>query len=70
MKQNHQELRFYKDVQELSSDKNFFPILTIMLYISKTNDYLNIFTEDEVKDFVSINFSKYFKSSRKNCILN
>ena len=32
-----------------------------MLYIPKTDDYLNIFTDKEVKDFVAINFSKYFK---------
>ena len=34
-----------------------------MLYISKIGDYLKILTNDEVKDFVVINFSKYFKST-------
>ena len=36
-----------------------------MLYISKTGDYLKILTDDEVKTFVVINFSEYFKSTRK-----
>ena len=36
-----------------------------MLYISKTGDYLKILTDDEVKTFVAINFSEYFKSTRK-----
>ena len=29
-----------------------------MLYISKISDYLKIFTDDKVKDFVAINFIK------------
>ena len=33
-----------------------------MLYIQKINDYLEVLTNEEVKDFVAINFSKYFKS--------
>ena len=33
-----------------------------MLYIPKINDYLEILTNEEVKDFVAINFSEYFKS--------
>ena len=33
-----------------------------MLYIPKINDYLEILTNEEVKDFVAINFSDYFKS--------
>ena len=47
-----------------------------MLYIPKIDHYLNILTDEEVKDFVAINFSEYFKSSKlsklssKNCILN
>ena len=35
-----------------------------MLYIPKINDYLEILTDKEVKDFVAINFSEYFKSIR------
>ena len=33
-----------------------------MLHIPKINDYLKILAGDEVKDFVAINFSEYFKS--------
>ena len=36
-----------------------------MLYIPKTGDYLKILTHEEVKDFVAINFSEYFKPTRK-----
>ena len=36
-----------------------------MLYIPKIDDYLKILTDDEVKDFVVINFSEYFKSIRE-----
>ena len=36
-----------------------------MLYIPKVNDYLKILTDDEMKDFVVINFSENFKSTRK-----
>ena len=36
-----------------------------MFYIPKINDYLKILTDEEVKDFVSINFSKYFKSIKE-----
>ena len=32
-----------------------------MLYIQMVDDYLKILTDDEVKDFVAINFSEYFK---------
>ena len=35
-----------------------------MFYIPKINDYLKILTDDEVKDFVVIDFSEYFKSTR------
>ena len=35
-----------------------------MLYIPKIDHYLNILTDEEVKDFVAINFSEYFKSSK------
>ena len=31
-----------------------------MLHILKIDDYLRIFTDVEVNDFVAINFSKYF----------
>ena len=34
-----------------------------MLYITKIDDYLKILTDKEVKDFVAINFRKYFKST-------
>ena len=36
-----------------------------MLYIPKIDDYLKILTDEEVKDFVAINFSEYFKSTRE-----
>ena len=36
-----------------------------MLYIPKIDDYLEILTDEEVKDFVAINFSEYFKSIRE-----
>ena len=44
---------------------NFVPILSIMLYIPKIVDYLKILTDDQVKPFVAIDFSEYFKSTRK-----
>ena len=40
-----------------------------MLYVLKIDCYLKILTNDEVKDFVAILSSKYFKSIRENCIL-
>ena len=36
-----------------------------MLYIPKIDDYLQILTHEEVKDFVAINFSDYFKSIKE-----
>ena len=36
-----------------------------MLYIPKIDDYLKILTDEEVKDFVAINFSAYFKYIRE-----
>ena len=38
-----------------------------MLHIPKTDGYLKILSDDEVKDIVviSFNFDKYFKSTRK-----
>ena len=40
-----------------------------MLYIPKINDYLEILTNEEVKDFVAINFSEYFKSIEEEKLL-
>ena len=39
--------------------------MSVMLYIPKIDGCLKILTDEEVKDFVAINFSKYFKSTRK-----
>ena len=36
-----------------------------MLCIPKIDEYLKILTEEEVKDFVAINFSEYFKSTKE-----
>ena len=36
-----------------------------MLDIPKIDDYLKIVTDEEVKDFVAINFSEYFKPTKK-----
>ena len=36
-----------------------------MLYIPNIDDYIKILTNEEVKDFVAINFSEYFKSTRE-----
>ena len=36
-----------------------------MLYIPKIGDYLKILNDDEVKYFVAIHFSEYFKSARE-----
>ena len=36
-----------------------------MLYTPKGDDYLKILTDGEVKHFIVINFSDYFKSPRK-----
>ena len=36
-----------------------------MLYMSKIDDYFNILTDEELKDFVAINFSEYFKSIKE-----
>ena len=33
-----------------------------MTYIPKINDYIEILTDEEVKVFLAINFSEYFKS--------
>ena len=39
--------------------------MNVMLYIPKIDDYLKILTDEEVKNFVAINFSEYFKSLRE-----
>ena len=36
-----------------------------MLYITKIADYFKILTDEEVKDFIAINFSEYFKYIRE-----
>ena len=36
-----------------------------MLYIPNIDDYLKILTDEEVKDFVAINYSEHFKSTRE-----
>ena len=36
-----------------------------MLYIPKIDDYLEILSDKEVKDFIAINFSEYFKSIKE-----
>ena len=36
-----------------------------MLYITNIDDYLKILIDEEVNDFVVINFKEYFKSIRK-----
>ena len=36
-----------------------------MLFIPKINNYLKMLTAAKVKDFVAINFSEYFKSTRE-----
>ena len=36
-----------------------------MLYNPKFVDYLKILADEEVKDFVAINYSEYFKSTRE-----
>ena len=36
-----------------------------MFYVPKINDFLEILTNEEKKDFVAIKFSAYFKSIRE-----
>ena len=36
-----------------------------MLYISKTDDYLKILTDNEVKEFLAKKFGEHFKSTKK-----
>ena len=33
-----------------------------MLYIPKIGDYLKVLNDEEIKDFVALNFNEYFKS--------
>ena len=37
-----------------------------MLYIPKTDDYLKILTDEEVKDCTPINFTEYFNSKTED----
>ena len=41
-----------------------------MLHIPKIGDYLKILTDDEVKDFVVINFVEYSKSMKEKLYSN
>ena len=36
-----------------------------MFYIPTIDDYLKIVSDEEVKDFVAINFSDYFRSTKE-----
>ena len=36
-----------------------------MLYVPKIDNYSKVLTDEEVKDFVAINFSEYFKSIKE-----
>ena len=49
---------FFIIVITLIFDENFVLIINIILYILKIDDYLEIMTVEEVKEFVAINFSK------------
>ena len=41
-----------------------------MFYIPNIDNYLKILTDEEVKNFIAIKFSEYFKSTEKNVQLN
>ena len=41
-----------------------------MLYIPKIDDFLKIWIDKELKDFVAINFIEYLNLQKKNYILN
>ena len=47
-----------------NKNKNFVPIINLMLCIPKIDDHLKILTDEEVKDLIAINFSEYLKSIR------
>ena len=49
---------------DLNPIKILFFIINIF-YIPKIDPYLKLLTDEEVKDFVAINFSEYFKSIRE-----
>ena len=36
-----------------------------MLYVPQIDDYLKILTDEEVDNFVAINFTEYFESIRE-----
>ena len=36
-----------------------------MFFIPKISDFLKLLTDEKLKDFVTINFSEYFKSTRE-----
>ena len=40
------------------------------MYIPNIGDYLKILTDDELKDFLVIDFGKYFKSAREKMYSN
>ena len=40
-----------------------------MLLIAKVGDYLKILTDDEVKDFVVINFGEYFNICERKIVV-
>ena len=45
-------------------------MMNMVFCITKIDDYLIVWTDDEVKDFVAINFSEYFKSSKEKLYSN
>ena len=49
---------FFIIVITLIFDEHFVLIINIILYILKIDDYLEIMTAEEVKEFVAINFSE------------
>ena len=46
-----------------------YNFIRVTKYIPKIDDYLKILTDEELKDFVGINFSEYFKYIREEQIL-
>ena len=48
---------------------NQWLLLDFLVVYLKIDDYLKILTDEEVKDFVAINFSEYFKPIREEQIL-
>ena len=39
-----------------------------MLYIRNIDDFLKILTDEQVNDFITKNFSEYFKCTRKKIV--